>query len=336
MTEDAVPDIETSEAAKPPASLVHYLSGDAPSGLYIAALEKRTVKLPDDQERQAGLELIAAEPGRLSKVVDLARAVADGKRDPRVRNAIHGWALAALRTREGLAEWGRLNSDNAEIQLRQLTKRLRDARSSKAEKAVVAEAEHVFLIGLAIAGARLDFSVIGALVTIYDGLQPSDASERAVEERAKKAMTRASVKSLETYGLINKVVSSALVELRAQFGKASQDLQNTRERNRQLQDDIARLSSEIDQLRAEKQSAAAEMANARSQLEGVKGGAAHDMIEVKARFRRLLIQKLTPFVNDASVALEVEPPVLDVAKVRVNLVKAEINKELEWLNQFSD
>jgi hypothetical protein len=74
----------------------------------------------------------------------------------------------------------------------------------------------------------------------------------------------------------------------------------------------------------------------RVQLDGTKGGAAHDMIEARARFRRLLAGKLSPFVNDASLALEVDPPVNDVAKERLEQLKGEINKELEWLKQFSD
>lgn len=339
MSEEAEADPGKSELKKPPASLVEYVKGDAPAGIYVAAIDKREVRLPDDQERSDALQLVLAEPERLSRVVDLSRAVVDSRHDPRLRRVIHGWALDVLHTRDSLANWGRLGSENSEIELRQLIKRLRDARGNRVDRAAITEAEQILLIGLSVASARFDFSVVGALATIYDGFHPRKPAERtdnSLEGRVKRALARASVKTLDSYSLIYKLVSAALDELRIQFSKVSQESQNLRERNRSLQDDIARLSDDLARLRSEKESAAAEVVSAQRQLAGVKGGAAHEMIEERARIRRLLAQKLAPFATQASDALSVDPPVVQVVAQRLDLIKTEINKELEWLKQFSD
>jgi hypothetical protein len=66
---------------------------------------------------------------------------------------------------------------------------------------------------------------------------------------------------------------------------------------------------------------------------GVMGGADQNMIELKARVRNLLRKKLQPNLDEALLGLEHEPPQVEFAQHRLNILKREIWKEVEWLTK---
>ncbi len=333
MTDELKAEASVKEAKRPPSSLPSYLKGSAPAGRYVAAFGIET-KIPDESERTTALEIVASDPKLLPKVVELMRALLDPS-SSRARGTIKPWASDVLRACDpDLARWAQLAGRSPDDEIADLARRLRQARLN-GDKEKVSEAEQVLLLGIAITSTRAEFNVIGTLASVHSVL---DREEPAAEtrRRAAKAVATASMKQLKTYCAINQVVSGLMQSLSDQFASVRYERDLARERIRDLQDKITKLSVEVDELKECKELAANEADTLRGQLEGSKGGAAHDMIEARARFRRLLTGKLSPFVSDASLALDVNPPVVNIAKERLRQIKSEIDKELEWLKQFSD
>lgn len=333
MTKEVKADENQNEARQPPSSLTSYLKGGAPAARYIAAIG-REVKIPDEEERFTALEMIAADSKLLPKVVELARALLDPSLS-RARNALLPWVRDAIRARDqDLTQWARLADRSPDAEIADLAKRLHKARAG-GDKDKVSEAEQVLLLGFAITSTRSDFDLPTALSSIHYGLSRDEDAEQ-VKRRAVKATATANLKHLNIFSAINHVVSAQLRKLTEEYNRVRQERDHANEKIRSLRDDIARLSAQVGELKDENDHAVRAVEALQVQLDGTKGGAAHDMIEARARFRRLLIGKLAPFVNDASLALAVDPPVHDIAKERLEQLKGEINKELEWLKQFSD
>lgn len=333
MTDEPKAEASAKEAKPPPSSLPSYLTGNSPAGRYVAAIGNEA-KIPDEAERAAALGIIASDPKLLPKVVELMRALLDPSHS-RARRAIMPWASDVLRAHDpDLARWALLAGRSPDDEIADLARRLRKARSD-GDKEKVSEAEQVLLLGIAITSTRAEFDVIGTLASVHSIIGRDDPTDET-RRRAAKAVTTASIRQLKTYCAINQVVSARMQSLSDQFANVRHERDLARERVRDLQDRITKLSAEVGELREGKELAAKDAAALRRQLEGTKGGAAHDMIEARARFRRLLTGKLSPFVGDAGLALEVNPPVVNVAKERLRQIKSEIDKELEWLKQFSD
>lgn len=334
MTDEVKAEVSAKEAKPPPSSLPSYLKGGAPAGRYVAAIFDGVAKIPDETERNAALEIVASDPKLLIKVVELMRVLRDSSH-ARMRGVIKSWAADVIRARApDLEQWAQLESRSPEDEIADLAKRLRHARSN-GDKDTAFEAEQVLLLGIAITSTRVDFDVIGTLASLHSMLGSDDKPDQT-RGRAAKAVATASMKQLTIYCAINQVVSGQLKSLTDQFASVRHDRDIARERIRDLQDTITRLSAEVGELKEDKELAVQEAETLRQQLDGTKGGAAHDMIEARARFRRLLAGKLSPFVSDAGLALEVNPPVVNIAKERLGQIKGEIDKELEWLKQFSD
>jgi FtsZ-binding cell division protein ZapB len=333
VTDEVKAEVNMKEAKQPPSSLPSYLKGSASAGRYVAAIGHEA-KIPDEAERFAALEIVASDPKLLTKVVELMRALLDPSHS-RARGAIKPWATDVIRARDpDLARWAQLAGRSPDDEIADLAKRLSQAGSDR-DKEKVSEAEQVLLLGITITSMRADFDVVGALASIHAVLNRDEQADRT-KRRAAKAVAAATMKQLNIYGAINQVVSGQLKSLTEQFASVRHDRDLARERIRDLQDTITRLSSEVGELKEDKELAENAAETLRQQLDGTKGGAAHDMIEARARFRRLLTGRLSPFVSDAGLALEVTPPVVNIAKERLGQIKGEIDKELEWLKQFSD
>lgn len=333
MTEDVKADLDVKEVKPPPSSLPSYLKGSASAGRYVSAIGNEA-RIPDEAERFAALETVSADPKLLPKVVELMRALLDPSHS-RLRGTLKSWASDVIRARDPeLARWAQLAGRSPDAEIADLAKRLRQARSD-GDKDRIAEAEQVLLLGITITSMRVDFDVVGTLASIQSVLNRDEDADRT-KGRATKAVATSSMKQLNVFGAINHVVSAQLKILAEQSALVRHDRDMARERIRDLQDTIARLSADVSELKAERETAVNAAETLRTQLDGTKGGAAHDMIEARARFRRLLTGKLSPFVSDAGLALEVNPPVLNIAKERLAQIKGEIDKELEWLKQFSD
>lgn len=218
-----------------PASLSEYLVSDCPAGTFAAALDGSS-RIPDERERAEALQLARSDPKLLSRIGDLARSVLDSKRDPRTRRAILTWASEVIRSRNSnLARWGLVAGANPDVELGELASGLRRARSDK-DRAAIAEAEQVLGIGLAVASARSDFSVIGTLSGIFSALNRGPIDKSKLNGRAQKLLAKASPKILENLSVINKLAMINAEELRQQMVTASNQLQDARERGRMLQE----------------------------------------------------------------------------------------------------
>lgn len=325
-------------AKKPvPATLVEFLKGDVPASAYVSALIERTVTIPDEAERERALEAVIDEPKLLPRVITLARTALGKSEASRIKGTISAFASNVVRSQDkALADWSTFGGRPAEADLVPLVVRVREARAA-GDKDSLQKAEQVFQLGMAVVSARLSFDPVAALVEIYSQLSRGrDRTGSQPEAIVKEAVSRASLKNLETYGSFHAVLSQDLGKVRKQLADANHDLADQRERVRALREQVAAQKQEIDDLQAEKQELAKRLADAISKIEGVKGGRDDELNTLRARSRQLLQRKLTPFVSDAQAALELEPPVKTVAQDRLDRIKSEIEGELEWLNQFLD
>lgn len=327
------------EANKPvPATLIEYLRGEGPAGAYVTALlaPQSKTKIPTEADREEAVAAVAASPALLSRAVDLAKA-AFGRTDAsRIKPSVIALASDIIRAQdEDLAGWSRLAGSTAEAELGKLAVRVRGARASS-DKEALQRAEQVFQLGLAVVCTRADFDTIGAIAEVYGQLSRARSGSKvsSPETIAKKAISRASVKGIETFGAINAAVSTQLKEVQRQFAIATEQIAQNTERARVQRDQIDEQRRKIEVLEAEKQQLLAELGDARSRIGGLMGGHDHQLNELRARFRKLLAGNLTDFVSQAHEALISTPPAPDIAEALLEDARTDIDKELQWLKQF--
>lgn len=327
------------EAKKPvPATLIEYFKSDGPASAYVAALLdlKSKSKIPNEADREEALEAVAANPALLARAVELAKAALNRTDASRIKPTVIALTSDIIRAQDDdLAGWSRMAGLTAEAELGKLAARVRDARTN-GDKEVLHRAEQVFQLGLAVVCTRADFSTIGAIAEVYSQLsRPRSGSKMADPEAvAKKAISRANVKGIETFGAINAAVSERLREVQRQFSMASEQIAQNTERARMQRDQIDDQRREIEDLKAEKQRLFTELADAQTRMGGLMGGHDHQLNEVRARFRKLLSGNLTDFVSQAHEALTSTPPAPDIAEALLEDARTDIDRELKWLKQF--
>lgn len=324
-------------AKKPvPAALVEFLKSDAPASAYVGALMSRDVAIPDEAARGKAVDAVVEQPELLPRVITLART-ALAKDDSRIRNAISAFASDVVRSQDDdLADWSKVGGMGPEAGLVELAARVRTARAGS-DKDLLQRAEQVLQLGLAVISIRSGFAPIEALAQIYSQFHRNrKGTGRRPEDIVKDAVSRASIKNLETYGALQVILSKDLVDARNELANVKKVLAAQRDQVGMLREQLVAHKQEIADLQAEKLQLSEKLANAGTQIRGVEGGRDDALNTIRARFRQLLKGKLTPFVSNAQEALDLKPPVTSVAQDRLARIKTEIEEELGWLNQFLD
>ncbi|WP_295525989.1 hypothetical protein [Novosphingobium sp. Chol11] len=328
---------DMKQAKKPlPANLANFLTSEYPAGPYVAALIDDNTRALDEDERTDGVKLVKARPELLPRVVELARASISRTVSNRVKLAISDLSSNVIRSQDqDLENWSRLAGSTGEAELGKLAQRLRKAREA-GNKDLLQQAEHLLQLGLAVVIGRADFSLIGSLTAIYSNLVTSRGIGKSLNagDLAKRALNRASIKNLEAYSAINAIASETLSVVQRQFATANEQLITLQDRVRDQRDQLERQSRAIEVLKAEQDTLADSLTEARAQISGVAGGRDADLNALRARYRKLLSGNLSEFVTQAHEALTSGQPAPEIAEVLLDDAKKAISKELEWLRQF--
>ncbi len=338
LGEAAAPERKSNKQAKrlPPVDLAAFLNGDFPAAAYVTALVERKTHALDEEERALGVKLIKAHPELLPRLVELARASLNKAEARRVRNDVARLASDVIRSQdESLENWSRLAGSAADAEVGKLARHLQKARTG-ADKNAQQRAEHLLQLGIAVVSGREDFHPIGALAEIYAKLVVVRKGSKAanIGELVQRALTRASIKTLESFGAINALATEVLFSVREQLDAANAQLVTLKGRVRDQRDKIEQQAREIETLKEENAALAEALEEARTQIAGVAGGRDADLNALRARYRRLLSASLSDLVSQAHEAVTSAPPAPEIAEVLLDDAKIAINKELEWLRQF--
>jgi len=311
-------------------TLSQFLQGDLPASKYLKLLED-VIGAPGESEREVATELCVAEPALISKVVELSRLSNEPKVDARIRSAIRAWSIQIIREIDPeLQNWAKLGEASPDGNLSLLGKRLRTARK-KGDKEAVASAEQVLRLGLIVTSTHPDFDIVLSMASLQRSLTKERTDQRALSQKMSKFALRSSPKMLESLAELTRLVRFETDPLRADLAEMEKHLQSCRNRRYDLQNSNERLEQELDEERTANAELKSKVAELEAKIGGVMGGADQDMIELKARVRNLLKKKLQPNLDEALVGLEHQPPQVEFAQHRLNLLKREISKEVEWL-----
>jgi hypothetical protein len=147
---------------------------------------------------------------------------------------------------------------------------------------------------------KLNVGELRALSLVHafmgDRVSTAEKGHRAAEEKAS-------------------VLSALLSDQRERLKEANEALALSKIRNEELADEVRRLKTVIHD----------------NQQIG-----AHGRADLMGRFRALLSGRIDPLLADAMDALEIDPPIVEVAKDRVETVRAFIKKDQGWLGGPSD
>jgi hypothetical protein len=336
------PDIASQEQATDlpseelPRSLEEFLAGKCAPSAYFKVISKNRATPPDDESTRRAVEVALNDPHALSRAIEVVRAGADDKVEGRIRRAIMAFGSEIIRSSSpDHSEWGTRGTVSTDSEIGLLARGLRKARASKDKDAIV-RAEAALLLGLSVGIARADFDVIGTLAAVNANIHEEKPTPLSAIKQMKRSLRRASTKGLENFALVNTIVAAKLEESRVQLAQNVEQNRNLRDQVRSLQEQIASHRERIVELEKDHAGVSAQLTEAHGHIVGVRGGAAHEMIEMKARSRQFLARNVKPALKDAEDALALDPPFVDVARERIKAVSSDVERELAWLNLSSE
>ena len=327
-------DRHTSKEAERPQTLSGLLGDkDAKVATYFDDLKHGRIALPETHDLESALARVKADVGLLGRVAEIARHAAelDHARFPKF---FLDWCTNALRASdESLGDWMRMSGHDPHGQLKHLAGRMHAAKD-KAEKA---PAEACLTIGMCVLMRQFGLEPEDALRAVASTLNKSNERPAIQQNREKdrlgRVLRRAGAVPLTNLATVVRLLDATVVDARQRMSEAVSARQELFDKNLKLKGDLDRSAQHVAQLSNECEQLKQQIINLRAEIDGVKGEADHGEIELKARYRTMLMRRLRPYLSDAAEALQADPPYPDVAGERVRLGLAEIAKEQEWLDR---
>ncbi len=183
--------------------------------------------------------------------------------------------------------------------------------------------------------AKPDFSAGEMLTALFAPLREPKADTRVAPAALRRRVQEAGIAQLRDLSLahaaaLDRILGAerARAEVQERAGALDSALTVERDRVRELRERLA-----IAEARAASQEAeAVKLAQAITDNRQI---GAHGTAEMLARLRTLLAGRLDPLLADAADALEIEPPVIKVAKHRIDASRSAIKGEITWLDESS-
>lgn len=306
---------------------------DAKVSVFFDDLKQRKAASPDRLDFDVALEKVKSDINLLGRVAEIARIASEFDQSS-VASPVLQWCANVLRASdEGLNEWMRIAGSDPHVQLRQLAKGLQSAK----EKSEKVSAEARLTIGMAVLFRQFAMDPDDALRAVSGGLGggPEKPGLQQSKDKARlgKILRRAGAGQLTNLATVVRLFDASVIEARRRMLEAETARQELYDKNLKLKAELGSAMAQVSSLSSECENFIRKIASLRAEIDGVKGDADHGEIELKARYRTMLLRRLRPYLNDASDALEADPPFPDVASERVKLGLAEIAKELEWLDK---
>lgn len=331
-TEDPPP---RKDAEPIPASLSEFLVMDKASARrFVKSLGKGPALKDDDLTHSRAI--IDAEPTKMNRVVDLARAATASATQP---GPLLRWCEQIVRSRhEALSNWALDPGQDVATAFGELLKWARPFISRNADRANRQLAEACLLTGLNVLIARRSLRPLDALrfLAMEIGIPAGRRGSPGIERATTKQLTRAGVKQLVELAQIavlsEKEIISAEEARRAAVTLGS-DLRREKEA---LTGERDTLRAEVLDLVQQVQQRDARIRELSSDLEGARVRALQDLDQLKARFRREIGEGLAGLLADAWDAIDTDPPHPAVARERLEIAREAIRREMEWLGKSSD
>ncbi|WP_206932563.1 coiled-coil domain-containing protein [Roseococcus thiosulfatophilus] len=184
--------------------------------------------------------------------------------------------------------------------------------------------------------ARPDFSAPEMLALLFAPLREADADSRLALAELRGRVQEAGVAQLRDMSLVQAAALDQILGAERARSEA-QDRANVldtalaveRDRVRELREKLATAEAHAEALKAD-------VARLNQAVADHRQIGAHGTAELLARMRALLAGRIDPLLADAADALEIEPPILEVVRDRIESGRGVIKGELRWLDESSD
>jgi hypothetical protein len=318
---------ETTQAkpVQQPQTLLEFVTSEtADAAKFLSLAAKKPPSEADCQEalRSASSELILVE-----KALDLARAcVKTGRRPP----ALVGWSGEVLRRQApALQQWGKEETDNPAELLRKLVSWGEGQREDKEARKQV---DATVALGLNLLLLQRNLSPLEATRAIWSVLRSNLGGRDKLEKRLSDTLSRAQPKGLRDMvsfvGLVDEEVSRAETA-RSEAVLSGQQIARERDKIKESLELQSRRIAELEELREVDRLRIAEL---EALLKDEKQRGAHRENTLKARSRRVIGERIGDLLSDAWEAIQIDPPEVEVTRERIDMVRNEIRKEMEWLS----
>ncbi|MYC24719.1 MAG: hypothetical protein F4X56_02220 [Gammaproteobacteria bacterium] len=144
-----------------------------------------------------------------------------------------------------------------------------------------------------------------------------------------RLLFRVPVPQLMNISLVSAFFEEALADALDARQNALWELSRSRDEQAARIREISELRNEIERAVKKRNELAERMAVTEAQLKGQKELRAIDRVQIRGRARSFLIDRLAPLISDARDALEFDPPQIDGARQRLDMVISAIAKELD-------
>jgi hypothetical protein len=316
----------------PPTSLVEFVKRDDASAADYLKLAAR--KVPTVSEIAEALAADVMNLTALEKALDIVR---ECRRLDRRPIAILKWCESVLRRQAPqLEEWA---ADPDQLALQALEELVRWGQVAREEKDARKSVDTAVTLGinLLLLHRRLDaLDALRGMWPLMKGEILGDRSSDVLHRRLATLIARAAPKGLRDLVTFAGVVGEQLDEAeRATFAANRAAVELARERD-DLKAAVSRHVLQIEQLEAKMQDALRREADLIARLDEAKTETAYSENTFKARTRRVLGERIDGLLSDAGEALGIEPPEVEVARERIEIVRNEIKKEIQWLSTSGD
>jgi uncharacterized coiled-coil protein SlyX len=289
----------------------------------------KTKKPPTQAEIDEALTIGVPASTMVEKALELSRECI--RRGSRPRSLLE-WCELVLREQvPTLANWGRAENESTIESLRRLAYWAEAAREDKDDRKRV---DGILAIGINLLILNRSLGALETLGTLWPIFRREiirDGSISKVEERLKETISRNTNKTLRDnvaiVGLLDGQIQEANTNALAANHRA-QEIEKERDslRERAIEKD-ARIAK-LEKCLAEKEKRIAELEAGAADLRMQR---TYESQNLRARTRRVLDKQIDILLSDAWEALGIDPPIVEVAQERVEMARAEIRKEIEWL-----
>lgn len=340
-TDRPLPDAPGADSTAPPAqpveqtiraaSLGQFLEEkEAKAAQFVADLNKNVIVV-SQSELASVAALVGAKPKFLGRVLEFVRAALT--RDGPAKDAAMRLAVLSIQNQDReFKEWPTSETTNAALSILAQWCRIRIRGKTRDLKL---RGENVLSLGLLV---LLEHRVADPVIVLRElanaygiagGQSPAAASRKLI-----KLVQRARPGLHAHLALVAEFQSLSLEEAQRNAASDRQNFEMSQARNAELQQQIEQLQSELERTRTEVAAVREAETKVHRELESARRMGAHDVGDLRARYRRMFAEELEPIANDAADALQLKKP--DFAEDFLDNLRKRIAEEVVWLNSSSD
>jgi hypothetical protein len=284
-------------------------------------------KAPDESDIAATLAADTPMDAVLERALDVARECRrTGRRTP----ALIDWCTRALKSQVpdlSDSSGGRDKDGLALLHtLAVLAQRSRDDKESRKR------AELALSLGINLLTIERSVDGFEVLRTLWPVLSTDIAlGKRTPRQHVSELVAQASTKTLRDLTIFAGLVEEHVARAETASLRATRELHEVLRERDALHGAVSELKGEVSRLQAELEDATRRESELTARLKDAETCTAHTANTFKARTRRVLGERIGGLLSDADEALAIQPPEVEVTRERIEMARAEIRKELEWL-----